>query len=109
MNNLENPWTTHKDVKKMLKRKVDWFAVIFFTFVLFLLFLFFIGKLDNLKEKDITNIQISTALINGQETVIYTRNGQRTARVQYEKCGDIATIDGFVKHCEREIISVELD
>ena len=46
--------------------------------------------------------------INGRDAIMWTYpDGSQSARVQYEKCGDVATINGWVEHCDREIINVK--
>ena len=109
-------FTTHNDTKKLYKKS----NLSFYTGLLLLfpfgLFIFFIAiylnsfSNEHLATPIIQAPEITTAFLNGTETVIYTyQDGKRTARVQYEKCEEVATITGMVNYCDREIIRIVLD
>ena len=119
MKNL-NSIFTHEDTQKIYKKeKIKFFklfrAVMFFILFIGILYIgiavYYLNTLNTIEE--ITQIQapeITTALINGTETVICTyQDGIQTARVQYEKCEEVATITGMVNYCDREIIRIVLD
>ena len=117
-NNLNNIFT-HEDTKKIYRReKVKYFklfrAVMIFVAVIGVVYIgWAMIYLQNwntgqLQIKVIQAPETHLAMINGRESVIYTRkDGTRLARVQYKKCSDVAIIGGIVEHCDREIISVK--